>query len=111
MEKINYPIRINRYLALNNYCSRREADNLIAKKIVKINGQLAKIGDKVNEGDKVEVDVVSPQKAIVRVPDYAIGAIIGKQGKHIEEIEQDLGIGIEIEEMQGFNKKDKKRRR
>ena len=51
-----YPIRINRYLAMNNYCSRREADDLIVKKIVKINGRIAKVGDKVNEGDKVEVN-------------------------------------------------------
>ncbi len=56
MEKIIYPIRINRYLALNNLCSRREADDLIAKKIVRINGKIAQLGDKVNEDDRVEVD-------------------------------------------------------
>lgn len=55
MEEIQYPIRINRYLALHNYCSRREADALIAKGLVKLNGKNAKIGDKVNEKDKVEV--------------------------------------------------------
>jgi 23S rRNA pseudouridine2604 synthase len=55
MEELRYPIRINRYLALNNYCSRREADTLIQKGIVKINGKVAKIGDKVNEKDSVEV--------------------------------------------------------
>ena len=63
MEKITYPIRINRYLALHNYCSRREADVLIGKKIVFINGQPAKIGDKVNENDLVEVDLES-RKAV-----------------------------------------------
>jgi 23S rRNA pseudouridine2604 synthase len=57
MKDIAYPIRINRYLALNNYCSRREADALILKKIVKINGEIGKIGDKVNEGDTVEVNM------------------------------------------------------
>ncbi|MFA4817440.1 MAG: pseudouridine synthase [Parcubacteria group bacterium] len=62
MEKIVYPIRINRYLAMNNYCSRREADDLILKKIVKINGRLAKIGDKVQEGDKVEVNIEAKSK-------------------------------------------------
>lgn len=56
MEKIIYPIRINRYLALNNHCSRREADKLIEKKIVKINGKIAVLGDKVGENDIVEVD-------------------------------------------------------
>jgi 23S rRNA pseudouridine2604 synthase len=57
MVEIIYPIRINRYLAMKNICSRREADGLIEKKIVKINGKLAKLGDKVNEDDKVEVDI------------------------------------------------------
>jgi len=56
MEEVIYPIRINRYLALNNYCSRREGDALIEKGVVLINGKKAKIGDKVSEGDKVSVN-------------------------------------------------------
>jgi 23S rRNA pseudouridine2604 synthase len=56
MEEVVYPIRINRYLALNNYCSRREADALIEKGVVLINEKKAKIGDKVNETDKVTVN-------------------------------------------------------
>lgn len=62
MEKIIYPIRINRYLAMNNYCSRREADDLIVKKIVKINGRIAKLGEKVNKGDKVDMDTETKSK-------------------------------------------------
>ena len=56
-KEIVYPIRINRYLALNNYSSRREADEFIVKGIVTINGKKAKIGDKVNENDVVEVNL------------------------------------------------------
>ncbi|EKD46645.1 MAG: hypothetical protein ACD_67C00133G0002 [uncultured bacterium] len=62
MEKITqktdltYPMRINRYLALNNICSRREGDALIEKGVVLINGKKAKIGDKVNENDVVSVN-------------------------------------------------------
>jgi len=55
MEKAKYPIRINKYLAQEGYSSRREADVLVAKKLVKINGKIAQIGDKVNENDLVEV--------------------------------------------------------
>lgn len=55
--EITYPMRINRYLALNNYSSRREADVLIAKGVVMINGKKAKIGDKVNENDMVTVNM------------------------------------------------------
>ncbi|KKQ43643.1 MAG: Ribosomal large subunit pseudouridine synthase F [Candidatus Moranbacteria bacterium GW2011_GWC2_37_8] len=50
-------MRINRYLALNNYSSRREADALIEKGVVTINGKKAKIGDKVEEKDVVAVNM------------------------------------------------------
>jgi len=54
-EKIEYPIRINRYMYLKNISSRREADRLIEKGQIKINGRRAKLGQKVEEGDKVEL--------------------------------------------------------
>lgn len=48
-------MRINKYLAEEKISSRREADALISAGRVKINGRLAKLGDQVKEGDKVEV--------------------------------------------------------
>jgi 23S rRNA pseudouridine2604 synthase len=54
-EEISYPVRINRYLSLKNYCTRRKADELISGGHVKINGTTAKLGDKVMENDTVEV--------------------------------------------------------
>lgn len=50
-----YPMRINKYLAHQKYCTRRDADVLISAGKVLINGRVAKLGDKVTEGDKVEV--------------------------------------------------------
>lgn len=54
-DDITYPIRINRYLLLKGYCSRRKADELIERGSVKINGKKAAIGQKVNEGDDVKL--------------------------------------------------------
>ena len=48
-------MRINKYLSSQDYCSRREADGLITAGLVKINGRIAVLGDKVSEHDKVEV--------------------------------------------------------
>ncbi len=48
-------MRINKYLALKKYSTRRGADELIEKKQVFINGRLAVLGDKVQEADNVEV--------------------------------------------------------
>jgi len=56
MDELNYPVRINKYLAVKKYCTRRKADELISAGKVKINGRLAVLGDKVAAGDKVEVD-------------------------------------------------------
>ena len=50
-----YPMRINKYLALKNYSTRRGADSLIEKKMVFINGKHAVLGDKVQASDKVTV--------------------------------------------------------
>lgn len=50
-----YPIRINRYLAHKGLSTRRGADELITKGLVTINGNIAKLGDKVGEKDNVVV--------------------------------------------------------
>lgn len=47
--------RINKYLAEQGYCSRREADGLIKAGHVFVNGRRAGLGDQVSETDKVEV--------------------------------------------------------
>lgn len=67
MEEITYPIRINRYLFLKGYCSRREADRLIEKGQIKINGKIALIGQKIDEKDKVEISKKVEQIAEDRV--------------------------------------------
>jgi len=55
MDKPEYPMRINKYLASKRYCTRREADEIIEKGKVLINGKRAALGDKVSEKDVVEV--------------------------------------------------------
>ncbi|MBU1557757.1 rRNA pseudouridine synthase [Patescibacteria group bacterium] len=55
MEEITYPIRINRYLFLKGHCSRREADRLIEKGQIRVNGKNALIGQKITKDDKVEI--------------------------------------------------------
>lgn len=78
MEQITYPIRLNRYLYLKNYCSRRQADVFIEKGLVKINGKRAVIGQKVNEGDTVDVGkqiVQKKQEFVYYVYNKAIGVV------------------------------------
>jgi len=55
MDKKEDSIRINRYLALKGYATRRQADVLIEKGVVTINKRVAKIGDQVSDSDIVKV--------------------------------------------------------
>lgn len=49
--------RLNKYIANAGVCSRREADQLIAGGLIKVNGQVvAELGYKVQRGDKVEYE-------------------------------------------------------
>lgn len=52
---MEFPMRLNKYLAHTGVASRREADVLIEGGKVLINGQKAVMGQKVEESDKVEV--------------------------------------------------------
>src|SRR3989338_6846207 len=54
-DKPEFPMRINKYLAQQKYCTRREADEIIKKGLVSINGRPAVLGDKVTQSDKVEL--------------------------------------------------------
>ncbi|MDB5264689.1 MAG: Pseudouridine synthase [Parcubacteria group bacterium] len=48
-------MRINKYLAMKGYSTRRDADALVERKQVYINGSIAQLGDKVLETDEVDV--------------------------------------------------------
>ena len=50
-----FPMRINKYLAWKKHCTRKDADILIGKGLILINGAKAVLGQKVQETDKVEV--------------------------------------------------------
>lgn len=49
-------ISLNKFISSTGICSRREADKWIDEKRVRINGTIAKKGNRIEEGDKVTVD-------------------------------------------------------
>lgn len=55
MKNKDFPVRINKYLKDLGIASRREADDLIKKGHITINGVRAKIGQQVLEADEVAV--------------------------------------------------------
>jgi 23S rRNA pseudouridine2604 synthase len=49
-------MRLNKYISDTGYCSRREADQLIAEGRVSVNGEAADIGSQVGPDDLVQID-------------------------------------------------------
>ncbi|MDP2687711.1 MAG: 23S rRNA pseudouridine(2604) synthase RluF [Aequorivita sp.] len=55
---MNHPdsVRLNKAISDSGYCSRREADTLIEKGRVTVNGEKSGLGDRVMPGDEVRID-------------------------------------------------------
>ncbi len=68
MGKVNgeatFPMRINKYLALKGYSTRRGADVLIEKGLITINGKKAVLGDLVEAKDEVVYKDKGPKKEL-----------------------------------------------
>lgn len=75
IKNMEYPMRINKYLAMKNIASRREADELIKSGKIKINGKRAVLGDKVLENDKIDVAKNSQKKLVYYAYNKPIGII------------------------------------
>lgn len=88
-------MRINKYLAHTGIASRREADTLIDKGQILVNGKKAKTGQQINESDTVEL------KGSTKVRKYLAyykgrGTITHSPGEKevdiVMRLEQDFGI-------------------
>ena len=57
--------RLNKAISETGYCSRREADKLIAENLVKVNGEIAGLGTHVTGSDEISVNgkLISKQVA------------------------------------------------
>ena len=56
MKDFFFDVRLNKYLSEIGYCSRRQADKLIASGRIKINGKVVLLGQKVTNKDIIEID-------------------------------------------------------
>jgi len=97
-EELKYPVRINKYLAHQRICARREADELILAKKVRINGKVAILGDKVKENDKVVVDTKngSLKKLVYLAFNKPKGVITHSPQKGEAEIKDVLRAGKDV---------------
>ena len=86
-------IRINKYLAANGLCSRRDADKLIMRGIVTINGRKAEAGDRVFDGDSVQVGkkaIAGKPKKVVLAFYKPVGVVCSERDKHAKKLLTDM---------------------
>lgn len=59
-------MRLNKHISDTGFCSRREADRLIGEGRVTVNGQRARVGTELAEGDEVRIDgdILRPRTAV-----------------------------------------------
>lgn len=80
-------MRINKFLSETGITSRRGADKFIEANRVTINGKLAELGSKVNEGDEVKVDgkiIEQPDQEYVYIALNKPVGITSTTERHIE---------------------------
>ena len=85
-------MRINKYIATSGICSRREADKLIEKRKVYVNGKPALSGMDVSETDEVLVDgqLIKPVAEKVVLAFYKpVGVTCSEKDDHAEELVSD----------------------
>ena len=86
-------MRLNKYLAHCGVCSRRDADRLIEKGVVLVNGRQAQAGRTVGEGDEILVSgrpVRGVQEPVVLAFYKPFGVVCTEKDVHAESIVSDL---------------------
>jgi 23S rRNA pseudouridine2604 synthase len=92
---LEYPMRVNKYLARQGLTTRRGADELIARGKVFINDRLATLGDKVNENDRVEVrDKSAPKKYAYYAYHKPVGVITHSPQRGEKDIKQSVPMDV-----------------
>lgn len=80
-------MRINKFISETGICSRREADKWIEAKRVTINGTIADLGSKVEDGDEVRVDgrTIGKKKSPIYIALNKPIGITSTSEKHIQD--------------------------
>ena len=97
-------IRINKYIARAGVCSRRKADELIEKGLVKVNGAVVtELGTRVKESDEVEVNgrSISPRGHVYILVNKPKDTITTTDDPHDRETVMGL-IALPEEEKRGL---------
>ena len=91
-------VRINKFISQSGICSRREADKLIKKGVVHVNGEKClTLGAKIKIDDKVEVNgkIVNPERKVYILLNKPKDFITTKNDTHNRKTVFDLLKGVD----------------
>ncbi len=92
-----YPMRINKYLAREGVATRRGADELIARGSVLVNGRVARMGEKISRGDKVELRGKSSSKKFLYFAyNKPVGVITHSPQRGEKDIKQSVALPKDV---------------
>jgi 23S rRNA pseudouridine2605 synthase len=92
--------RLQKIIANSGYCSRRKAEELIEKGIVKLNGEIAKLGDKAEQEDKISIDgklISKRDEKYYYILNKPKGILVTKEDPQKRKTIYDLDVMIELE--------------
>lgn len=82
-------IRINKYLSMSGYCSRRAADDIVSEGRVTVDGDVATTGTRVSQGAVVKVD-----NKIIKLCEECKVYAFNKPAGYISSLSDEQGEGI-----------------
>ena len=103
-----YPMRINKYLAKKGVATRRGADELVTQGKVLINGRVALLGEKISEGDKIELrGKHSPKKYLYFAYNKPVSVITHSPQLGEKDIKQSVETAPEMQGVFPIGRLDK----
>ncbi len=87
-------IRINKYLSEQGICSRREADRLLEDGRIRINGRKAGLGQRIADGDTVQIDGEFISRGSTKEPEPVVLAFNKPRGVVCSTVSQDASPNV-----------------
>lgn len=99
MEKI----RLQKIISESGYCSRRKADEFISRNLVKVNGRVAKVGDRANPHR--DVITVDGEKIAINKNKKYVYLMLNKPRGYVTTLDDELGRKCVTELLSGVEER------
>jgi len=96
-------IRLQKIISESGYCSRRKADEFISRNLVKVNGRVAKVGDRANPHR--DVITVDGEKIAINKNKKYVYLMLNKPRGYVTTLDDELGRKCVTELLSGVEER------